>query len=567
MEKPMASESKPGQKGRETMKDHRQLVILFLLVALLCTGACSSPNTAVTPATTSVMTPSLSASASPTVFSLTPQQAYQELVDLYRPATYLESAMALADWDSGKVMPAKAGTWRSETRAALAAMANQIRTNPRIGELLYRLAPISALSAEQAANLGWWNWDYQRRTRLPVDFASQESELIYNAVGAWQQARSADSFLSFQPALQALVSHFQEKARILGESGGHPYDVLLADYIPGWTVARLDSLVAQLKPILLALVRDAAQKTGPTLMELVRGGSYPPDAQKALIRQMMTTLGFDSEAGLLWEGVHGMTETIGAHDVRISLPYDPANPFPALLAAIHEIGHGLYEQNLPSPYGLPATFAAGLEIHESQSRYYENHLGRTAGFWQFWLPKLQQAFGGKPEASVDQLVDALHQVQPSFIRTQADEVTYPLHVILRYEIERDLFAGTLQVQDIPRIWAGKMKEYLGLVVPDDNAGALQDIHWAMGMFGYFPSYLLGSMVAAQLDAAMRKNLPKLDSQIEAGDFSAPRQWLQEKIWSKGSLWVPDTLVAKATGSEPDPADYIRHLQSLVSPTP
>ncbi len=364
--------------------------------------------------------------------------------------------------------------------------------------------------------------------------------------------------------MKDLVELYSERARCLGYKG-HPYDALLDDSMPGMTVAECDRLFDAIKPEVIDLIRRIKKSNAAIVEDPFRNLSFPEDKQYEFVQEVTKAIGYDYRSGLLLKTRrHPETQPIGEGDVRISVRYDEHNPLDAIFAAIHEAGHAIYYQRIPEElYGMPVGMSPGLDIDEAESRFFENYICRSKAFWQYWLPVLKGTFGPETEnISLDEFYAYTNRLNPGPIRLEADEVSYVLHVIIRYEIERDLFDGKTTVEDIPAVWKQKYRDYLDVDVPDNSSGILQDIHWATaGGFGYFPAYVLGSINAAQLDAAMRRDHPDLDQHIASGDLSILAAWMYEHIYRYGSIYEVPDLMKTATGMETDSSDFLSYLKS------
>ena len=346
-------------------------------------------------------------------------------------------------------------------------------------------------------------------------------------------------------------------------AGEHPYDALLDKYEEGLTTTQCDALFARIKEILVPIIQKVQKSNRKPSRDLFKSVSFDIEKQQAFGRQVSAALGFDYNAGRLDVSEHPFTNRIDTGDVRITTAFHLKDPLDALFSTVHESGHGIYEQGLLSEYrGTPLGTTSSMSIHESQSRFYENHLARSRPFWEHWFPKFKEVFPGETAGiGFEEFYRFVNRIEPSLIRTAADEFTYHLHIIIRFEIERDLLNGALDAAQLAEVWRQKYKSYLGLDVPDDASGVLQDVHWSWGSFGYFPTYSFGSAYAAQFEAAMRRDIPALDECIRKGQFSVPRLWLNEHIHQYGCLYTPSELIKQATGKLFDPADLINYLNN------
>jgi len=493
------------------------------------------------------------------------QSVYDELVAKYREYTVLRTIAELLHWDMQTIMPPKGATRRSDQLALVSGMAHSHLTAPRIGELLADLeAHEQDLGSEQRANLREMTRDYRRATKIPqklVEELSRHQSLCHEH---WVHAREVGDFGLFAPYLEKMVRLTAEEAEFLGYQDT-PLDALIDEFEPGATAAMFTKLFEEVKaanvPLLRRIMASPVKADGRFLAM-----DYPAAMQKHFGEQIMQAIGFDTEGGRLDISVHPFCSgTYG--DVRITTRYNEHAPQQAIFGIIHETGHALYEQGfLPQNLGTPLAEAMSYGIHESQSRMWENFVGRSKPFWTFFLPQLKACFPNElAQVSLDQFVLAVNHVEPSLVRVEADEMTYDLHIILRFEIERDLFAGNLSVSDLPAAWNKKMEEYLGITPPNDGKeGVMQDVHWSGGSFGYFPSYSLGNMAAGQFWYAMRAKMPDMDKQMEKGNFADLLHWLRENVHQHGRRFIRNDLMQKATGKPLATTDYVRYLNEKYS---
>jgi carboxypeptidase Taq len=495
---------------------------------------------------------------------ITSKEAYNQLLNTSIEIAYLDTMISLSQWDQDISMPQNATEYRARAQSYMEDLKNKKWIDPKFGRLLSIANNGSNWSTIEAANLRLWNRDYDKRIRLPPDFAARESEMVSKSLAAWENAREKDNYSIFQPHLLALIELNREKAKSWGYEE-HPYDALLDDFMPGMTAAKCDRLFEIIKPQIIELIvkiKDSGTNGSET--NIYGNAIYPKDKQEALLKNLTSALGFDYSGGIMVKAKRNpSTYNIGLHDVRTSLRYDEHNPEIALLDVIHECGHGVAAQRLPDEYtGMPIATEPGMDMAEAEARLFENNLGRSMAFWQYWLPQMKNDFGpNMGNVSVDDMHRYINRLNIIPIRIDADEVSYILHIIIRYEIERDLFEGKISVDDLPVIWKQKYREYLGLNITDDNDGILQDVHWACGSFGYFPAYALASMNAAQLEAAMRRDNPDLDQRFAAGDFSIPASWMAEHVYRYGAVFDTPKLMMKATGNETEAYDLLNYLKS------
>ena len=493
------------------------------------------------------------------------QAAYDELIDRLRQTTLLASCASVLSWDEQTNLPPAGTEHRANQLSLLAGMAHDHATSPRIGELLGILEQNGQLGADDSAmsaNVREARRSYDRVTKLPQKLVEELSRVTTLAQQAWTSARKNSSFQEFQPWLEKIVRLKREEAAAVGYDGGVPYDALLDDYEPGAKTQSVQDVFTPLRNELVKLVA-AIQASGkqPDVSLLAR--RYPVDAQKAMGVNVAKRIGFSFDAGRLDESTHPFCSGFGPGDCRLTTRYDERHFPGAFFGVLHEAGHGLYEQGLAAhAYGTAMGEFASLGIHESQSRMWENFVGRSKPFWKFFFPQAQQAF---PEAltnvSEDAFYRAINDVRPSFIRVEADEVTYNLHIMLRFELEQALIAGDLQPPDVPAAWNERFDKYFDITPPNDSQGCLQDIHWSGGMIGYFPTYALGNMFAAQFFDAARNAIGDLDAQFARGEFESLKAWLNSNIHRRGRQYRSDRLVEVITGKPLSHEPLVAHLQT------
>jgi carboxypeptidase Taq len=494
----------------------------------------------------------------------TPHAAYEELITKYRECSVLGSVTGLLHWDMQTVMPRKGAELRGDQLAVISGIAHDRLTHPRIGELLDDLTQGTGLSDEQKANVREIRRDYLRATRIPKDLVEELSRHQTVCHEAWVKARENNDFAAYAPFLEKMVALCKRQAECLGYKVT-PLDALIDQFEPDATTAMFTDLFNQVKTANVPLVNKIVASPVKARRDFLKR-DYAPDLQKQFGELVMKQVGFDMEAGRLDISVHPFCAGVYG-DVRITTRYNQNAPQQALFGIIHETGHALYEQGMNAAHlGTPLAEALSYGLHESQSRMWENFVGRGRPFWTYFYPKLKEIFPSQlADVKPDEFILAVNHVERSLVRVEADEMTYDLHIILRFEIERDLFDGTISVNDLPKVWNQKMESYLGLTPPNDGKeGVLQDIHWSGGSFGYFPSYSLGNMAAAQLWYAMRSDLPNMDQQMSSGKFSDILQWLREHVHIHGRRFNRDELLKKATGKPLGTEDYIRYLREKYS---
>ncbi len=484
---------------------------------------------------------------------------YRRLVSMLREHHALSSCQALLSWDQETCMPPAAIAGRSRQRAALAGVSHQRIIDPEFGDLLAELGEAD-LDPAGAANVRAAARDRDRAVKVPTDLVTALAEAVSLGQQAWVRAREKADWSGFAPALSELVTLRRREAEAIGYPD-EPYDALLDEFEPGMRTADIEPLFASLRRVLVPLV-TAIRANPPRDDDDLLRGDFDVAAQERLARRLLTGIGFDLDRGRLDVSAHPFTTGIDPDDVRLTSHYDPRDLGKVLYSTLHEGGHGLYEQGFdPAHTGTPMAEAVSLGIHESQSRLWENMVGRSVGFMNHLLPLLTGAFPDR-FAGVDarRLFRAVNVVRPGAVRIDADEVTYNLHIILRTELERSLFRGEIAVDDLPGLWNEKMTGYLGIVPRDDAEGVLQDIHWSCGMFGYFPTYSLGNLYAAQFHARAALDIGDLPERVAAGDFAPLLDWLRKRIHVRGRLLTAGELCREATGEELSIDPFANHLQ-------
>ncbi|MFA5000831.1 MAG: carboxypeptidase M32 [Candidatus Paceibacterota bacterium] len=487
-----------------------------------------------------------------------------------REASHLGATVALLDWDQEVNMPAKGANARAAAIAYLSAVVhNKFVAIDEDGLLtgLKKLldnppADINQALTKREAVIVRETWrSYEKEKKLPETFVKKLAEASSKSQIVWAEARAKNDFALWLPWLEKIIKLKQQEAEYLGYQNS-PYDALIDAYEPGMTTAETARVLGELKDFLLPFLRQTkASKTKIETKKIL--GRFPISQQVTLNKLIAGQMGFDIEAGRLDKSVHPFSTNFHPTDVRMTTRYREDDVLYSIGSTIHETGHALYEQNLPAEdFGTPLAETVSMGIHESQSRLWENNIGQSLPFWQYFYPKLQVAFP-KPfkRLKLAKLYQIINKVEPSLVRTEADEVTYNLHIILRFELERALIEGQLEAGELPQAWNTKMKEYLGLEVPNDQLGVLQDIHWAGGDIGYFATYSLGNLYAAQFYQQLRKDLPELDQQIATGDFSKINHWLKQNIHRHGKTYRAGELIKKVTGEELTSRYFIDYLKA------
>jgi len=491
--------------------------------------------------------------------------AYSELCKLMRDAAHLNSVASLLNWDQETYMPHGGSEGRAEQSSLMAGIVHERRTSPKVGELIANCEADDTLmkpGSEPAANMREMRRDYDRATKLPGELVEELAKVGSLAQDVWKEARAKDDFAKFAPWLERMFELSRRKAACYGfAEGGEAYDALLDDHEPGGTAKMIEATFAPLRASLAELLKKVADSgEGPSEKPLKL--KIEADKQHKFGLFVLEKMGFDLNAGRLDVTTHPFCSGIGPGDTRLTTRYRDEKFSDALYGTLHEMGHGLYEQGLPKAdhFGEPLAGDISLGIHESQSRMWENFVGRGKPFWKWIMPHAKKHLGkdfGK--YTVKDYYAAVNTARPSLIRVEADEATYNMHVMIRFEIERALLSGAMKVKDVPGEWNRRYKEYLGITVPDDRRGCLQDVHWSFGLIGYFPTYTLGNLYAAQFWEKINEDLPEMDKQIAKGQFSELKNWLNEKIHKHGRRYRASELCKKVTGKELSAAPLMRHL--------
>lgn len=494
---------------------------------------------------------------------------YQSITRTYQRAYRLSHLQAMANWDQAVNMPPKGNDARAAAMAEIATLLHELLTSPELGQQItqaQRDAQTQPLDPLQAANLREVARQYRSATALPSALVERRQLARARCEHAWRQQRPANDWQGFLANFREVLAVGREEAERLSQLlGCSRYEALMDRFEPGMTTAQVDAVFGEVRQWLPGLIRDitAKQQADDAHTPVLQPqGPFAIPAQKALCERVIRRLGFDFDAGRLDISTHPFCGGV-PEDVRMTTRYNEASFLNALQGTIHETGHGRYEQNLPPALqGQPAGRARSMGIHESSSLSFEMQLGSDPGFIRHLAPMISDALGHQPAFDADNLQRLFTRVQPGYIRVDADEVTYPAHIILRYEIERALIEGDIDADDIPAQWDSKMAELLGIDTRGNfKDGPLQDVHWPEGLFGYFPCYSLGAMYAAQWFATMRRQMPDLDQSIAAGDFEPVFAWMRDNIWSQGSIHTTDDLARRATGETLNPAHFRAHLIS------
>lgn len=472
--------------------------------------------------------------------------AYEIFHDKLRRIADVGYASAVLNWDQETYMPPKGAALRAQQLATLAGIAHEMMTDKALGELFESLSKDETLDDRQRRNVKETLRQYEKSLKYPTAFVEEISRCVSEAFIAWQEAKKTNNFQLFLPKLEQLVALKRKECELLGYEK-HPYDALLDNYEPGLTTAELTQLFNDVRAELVDFVKQLAAQ--PTHSDALLTQFYPKDQQWAFGIELLKEMGYDFDAGRQDISTHPFTTNFSPEDVRITTRIDEHNLADMVSGSIHEGGHALYEQGLPvEEYGLPGGEYLSLGIHESQSRLWENNVGRGLAFWKANTPLLKKHFPEHADQLTPEAIySAMNVVRPSLIRINADELTYHFHILIRFEIEKALIEGSIEARDLPAFWNSRYKEYLGVDVPSDDQGVLQDIHWSHGSFGYFPTYSLGSFYAAQFYAAARKAIPELEAEIEKGNMAPLLRWLRENIHQHGRLYTAAELCQNVTG--------------------
>ncbi len=457
-------------------------------------------------------------------------------------------AAAVLQWDQETYMPPKGAALRAQQLATLSGLVHEHFTDEKLGKLLDELIKDTSLSDKEFKNVMHTHKDYYKQKKYSTGFVEEISRTVSETFQAWHQAKINNDFKSYAPFLDKLLTLKKKECELLGYEN-HPYDAMLDQYEPGAKSAHLKILFNDVKANLVEFVKQIAQK--PQNADAFMFAEYDEQKQWDFSLYLLKQMGYDFEAGRQDKSSHPFTTHFNAHDVRVTTRVNKNDLNEIIWSTIHEGGHALYEQGLPiTEYGLPSGEYISLGIHESQSRLWENNIGRSLAYWEYNFPKLQELF---PQNLGDKTAldfyKAMNIVKPSFIRTNADELTYHFHILIRFEIEMALFEEKLAVNELPELWNAKYKEYLGIDVPNDTKGVLQDVHWSHGSFGYFPTYSLGSFYAAQFMHTATQQISNLEEKIKAGNLMPLLEWLRINIHQYGKQYLADELCQKISGEK------------------
>ncbi len=491
----------------------------------------------------------------------------EDLKKTYKDLTMLISALALMGWDQRTYMPEEGANHRAEAFGFIHSDFFKRATSDEVGNMISNLKSpevYGSLSLVEKSMVDKADREYRRAKAIPPDLMHRYAVLSTKCERIWETARKRDDFEVFKP-------HFKELLSIVKEMAGHygykdnPYDALIDDYEPGMTSAKIKAIIYPLRDFLVPLVEDLSRRSSDS-GDISMNGHYPGNLQKKLFLSVLRVLGFDFSKGRIDETAHPFTTSIGPGDIRISTKYPEHDFTIGLYGTMHECGHGMYEMGYDSQHVYTPVYGpASLGIHESQSLMFENHIGRSLPFLTYFYPKIQEIFPRRlSDVSLHDFYRAVNTVKPSLIRIDADEVTYNLHIIIRFELEDAMINDRLEVDDLPAAWNEKYKQYLGIEPPSDADGVLQDVHWSSGMIGYFPTYMLGTLYSAQFFAKALEDMPNLKENMTDGDIRPLVNWLREKIHKLGAIYKPEELMERVTGSKPDPKYFIDYITAKFS---
>ncbi len=490
-------------------------------------------------------------------------RAFENLTTKLKRLDRIGSIGSLVGWDEQVNLPPESTGLRAEQQAVFTEIYHREASDPEIGDLLGGLeAERDQLTPEQWAVIRDARKEYDRLTKIPAEFAARRAKAQSISFKAWVQARKENNFKAFQPYLQEQLQFALEEASIMGAP--QPYNYWIDRFDPGMDCGTIENLFSALQPELKSIVETILACPDQPDTSIFKG--FPVESQDAFLRQVVKSLGFDFERGRLDVAVHPFC---GGHplDTRMTTRFHEDNPLDSLSSSMHETGHALYEQGLLDEFaGTALGDSVGMAVHESQSRLWENQVGRSRAFWECWEPRYREAFPKQLQAvSSEHLYRAINKVGLTPIRVDADEVTYNLHIMLRFDLEKRLFDGSLDTADLPDAWNETSSSILGYTPKTDAEGCMQDVHWAGGMFGYFPSYCLGNILAAQLWYTIREQMPELDAQFAAGDYAPLLQWLRENIHSKGRRKYTLEFTKDVTGKELSTEYLVRYLRERYLP--
>jgi len=494
------------------------------------------------------------------------KEKYDLLLTKMKEIQVIEQIQEIMGWDTEVMMPKKGVMQRSEQQAFLAKLGHSKIIDPEIGKLLEEVKAHpdhKNLTDNEKRNIYLIQRDYDRATKLPPEFVAEFAKSRVISTEKWKEAREKNDFKIFLPHLEKMFEMIKKHANYLNPDLP-PYEVLLDFFEPGMSVERYNEIFNPLRDATVELIQKCISSTKQPDLSLIKR-KVPLDIQEKLSNDVLPLLNYDLERGRIDTSAHPFT-TGNYDDVRITTRYIEDNFTSSFFAVMHEGGHGCYDQNLLKELRYqPIGNYCSMGVHESQSRFYENILGRSKSFWLYYLPRFKEVMDGLfDDANYEDFIRAINVVKPDLIRVEADEVTYNLHIILRFELERDLFNGKIKISDLPELWKEKMKDTLGVIVEKDSDGVLQDIHWSSGAFGYFPTYTLGNVYGAQFFAKLIEEIPDWNLRLEKGEVSVLTDWVKKNVQEKGNIYDPPELVKEVTGEFPNPKYLIEFLNKKYS---
>ncbi len=496
--------------------------------------------------------------------STPPRNEIEKLTERLREVTYLGTAIAVLQWDQEVTMPKKGADARAHTISLLAGLVHnkflEVDHDGLLSGLKKKLDGGKLSPAEATVVRETWR-SFSRERKLPETFVKEMAKLTSKSQNVWTEAREENNFAKFAPYLEQVVEKKREEAKLIGYADS-PYDALLDTYEPGMTTSEIERIFGDLKTFLVPFLARIQKVSNNKLPHVIaKSAHFPIEKQIELSKQVAESMGYDLDAGRIDVSAHPFTTSFHPNDVRITTRYNPKDVLESIFPTMHEGGHALYEQGLPHEhFGTPLADATSLGIHESQSRLWENMVGKSLSFWKHWYPKLQKEFPGVFTAPLADFYASVNIVKPTLIRVEADEVTYNLHIIIRFELEKALIEGTIAVKDLPKLWSERYKEYLGITPKSDKEGVLQDVHWSTGYIGYFPTYTLGNLYSAQFWNTAKKQIPDLPKKIGKGDLKTLREWLRKHIHQHGKSYSAEDLALKITGEKLNPDYFSRYLE-------
>lgn len=493
---------------------------------------------------------------------MTTHLPYDHLITRAKEIALNNAAVGLLNWDRETYMPKNGLAYRAQQLGYFAQRTHELFTSSEVDYWLNACEQQEAYQngSVEAANVREWRRQYDRLAKVPSSLVEEFERVRAHANAAWVDAREKNDFKAFAPHLEKVF----ELTRQMGELWGYkevPYDALLDGYETNATTSHLSKVFSTLRPALVEMLEPAKDRSDKLVSQEVLKGHYPMEKQAAFNHEVAAAFGFDFEGGRIDVTAHPFCSGFAPGDCRLTTRYDESNFLVALYSVLHEAGHGMYDQGLNTEaFGTPVGEFASLGIHESQSRLWENQIGRSMEFWNHWHARAAHFFPHLKKVSPEAIYHAVNRVEPSFIRIEADQLTYDLHIILRFEMEQALINKEIKVADVPGVWNEKFKHLFGLIVPDDAQGCLQDVHWSEGLIGYFPTYTLGNLNAAQLFTQAQKDEPQIEKDLSHGKYNRLLDWLRKHVHQVGRQYSPQEIIKRATGRQTEASDYLRYLK-------